>query len=237
MNVTKLTGLTKRNLSRRMKARCLRQANSLYMVAVHYPLPGSDGVTPSQARSCYDRLLNTQPASIDQQADGQRLRCFRNVEQQVGQYGGELVMGWIVAGRCPGPNRNRLAGCEAVAHAVWRSPEGRLVELTPGHAKHDFFADPMAPKTPCTIYFVDSYDVAMRWHSHRPELLRVQLVAAGTDHVVDRGVLQFCPPLPGSPPFARVGKTLAAWLEEPLMIVPAGYSASAFQNVLLGVPA
>jgi hypothetical protein len=225
MNVTKLTGLTKRQFSRRMKARCLRQANRLYMVAVHYPLPGSDGVTPSQARSCYDRLLNTQPASIDQQADGQRLRCFRNVEEHVRKCGGELVMGWIVAGRCP------------VSHAVWRSPEGRLVEVTPGHAKHDFYADPMAPKTPCTIYFVDSYDVAMRWHSHSPELLRVQLVAAGTDHVVDRGVLQFCPPLPGSPQFARVGKTLAAWLEEPLMIVPAGYSASAFQNILLGVPA
>jgi hypothetical protein len=223
-------------LRRAMKARCRRQTQKIYMVVVHHPLVGSGEVTPEQARSCYEHLSTSAPVRLEQQAVGQRSRCFTNVEKHVRRHGGESVMGWIVAGRCPGPNRNRLAASEAIAHAVWRSPEGQLIELTPGHAQDEFFPDPSTPQAACTIYFVDSFDLAKRWHSRQPELLRVLWVAAGTDHVVDRGVLQFCPPLTGSPPWVQVGRSLSAWLEEPLMIVPAGCSPSHYQDILLGVP-
>ena len=50
--------------------------------------------------------------------------CYKNVEQEVKQHGGELVYGWSVWML---PN----AFIEAYHHAVWRSPKRKLIDVSP----------------------------------------------------------------------------------------------------------
>src|SRR6516165_9247279 len=52
--------------------------------------------------------------------------CLGNVEAAVSQFGGEIVLGWHVA-----RNREFLSLCH---HAVWKSPSGELVDITPDDA-------------------------------------------------------------------------------------------------------
>ena len=49
--------------------------------------------------------------------------CFENVERYCEEHGGSLVTGWLV---------HRMSQLnELIHHAVWRSPVGRLFEITP----------------------------------------------------------------------------------------------------------
>lgn len=56
--------------------------------------------------------------------------CFPMVEQQVSKFGGQLLLGWAIWER---------AGVfiEAEFHAVWRNPEGELIDIVP---RFDAFA-------------------------------------------------------------------------------------------------
>jgi len=49
--------------------------------------------------------------------------CIANCHKQVSEQGGEVVTGWL-------RNSNRYFRCD-VHHAVWRSPEGELLDITP----------------------------------------------------------------------------------------------------------
>jgi hypothetical protein len=164
--------------------------NRPYMVVVHDPF--SPEITPTQARSCYQKLTTALPAQLFQRPIGEARRCFANVRGVVQRYGGSEVLGWLVSETATvGPNRNRLAKCEAIAHAVWQTPTGELVEVTPGHECHRFYFDADAPRTNCTIYFQDSLDIAQQWFSGESEVLRVQLVSATSDHRIDKGVIRY----------------------------------------------
>lgn len=66
--------------------------------------------------------------------------CFGNVKKAVEQYGGEIVFGWTVW-EWPG------VYIEAEHHAIWRKPDGTLVDITPspdGDKSRVFVADPSA---------------------------------------------------------------------------------------------
>lgn len=56
--------------------------------------------------------------------------CFPNVRTQIERGGGTMVIGWSIW-ESPG------FFVEAEYHAVWRSPEGRLVDITPKAARSD----------------------------------------------------------------------------------------------------
>lgn len=49
--------------------------------------------------------------------------CIANVEKIVGQHGGELVTGWMLT-----ESIHHITEC--LHHAVWRSPEGELIDVT-----------------------------------------------------------------------------------------------------------
>ena len=55
------------------------------------------------------------------------MECFPNVEKMVQEYGGQQVNG-----RAIWQWDNKLV--EAEAHAVWKSPDGQLIDITP----HDY---------------------------------------------------------------------------------------------------
>lgn len=64
--------------------------------------------------------------------------CFQNVDTFVKEHGGQRVLGWSIWQRA-----NVLI--EAEAHAVWKSPSGNMVDITPhtnGEASILFLADP-----------------------------------------------------------------------------------------------
>ena len=50
--------------------------------------------------------------------------CFNNVPRMVKQYGGSMISGWAVWQR-----GNMLLDAEA--HAIWRTPDGKLIDITP----------------------------------------------------------------------------------------------------------
>ena len=50
--------------------------------------------------------------------------CFHNVEMFVSEHGGNRILGWR-------PMRWANIMVEAEAHAVWQSPDGTLVDITP----------------------------------------------------------------------------------------------------------
>lgn len=50
--------------------------------------------------------------------------CFNNVSRMVKQYGGSMISGWSVWQR-----GNMLLDAEA--HAIWRTPDGKLIDITP----------------------------------------------------------------------------------------------------------
>ena len=62
--------------------------------------------------------------------------CFPNVEKKVGRNGGEIVFGW------------RVHECQEffqlTHHAVWKSPEDCLIDVTPGSSSNRFIPDPDA---------------------------------------------------------------------------------------------
>jgi hypothetical protein len=51
-------------------------------------------------------------------------RCFPNVEQVIGSSGGSLIQGWDIS-HIP------KIHLEATWHAVWKSPHGEIVDVTP----------------------------------------------------------------------------------------------------------
>ncbi len=50
--------------------------------------------------------------------------CFKNVKKYVDNYGGSLLMGWGINIR-----KNLYIECEA--HAVWQTPDGKIIDITP----------------------------------------------------------------------------------------------------------
>ncbi|MBY6206907.1 MULTISPECIES: hypothetical protein [Halomonas] len=77
-------------------------------------------------RFCYEVLPRVAPRYVLHQAvaGAEVAQCFRAVEMQVRIYGGEQVVGWAL---WVWPK----VMIEAEWHAVWRDPEGVLMDITP----------------------------------------------------------------------------------------------------------
>lgn len=66
--------------------------------------------------------------------------CYSNVQEAVRQRGGSAVYGWIVW------ISGRGHYLKIVHHAVWRSPEGLLLDVTPSDDRRNLFLpDPQQP--------------------------------------------------------------------------------------------
>lgn len=75
------------------------------------------------------------------------IHCFENSERQAARAGGDAIYGWAVW-HWPG------RWFEAEHHAVWRSRDGALVDVTPQTGEPErvlFVEDPTAPYDPSTF--------------------------------------------------------------------------------------
>ena len=76
---------------------------------------------------------------IRPRADSIENDCFENVRRQMAEAGGDIVHGWRIYD-CPG------IFLEAEFHAVWKAPDGRLVDVSlppeEGTERIVFFPDP-----------------------------------------------------------------------------------------------
>jgi hypothetical protein len=80
---------------------------------------------------CYEISSDREPAYLDVSPSEQdiSLDCFMNVEKHIAKAGGSIQYGWRI---WEWPNTL----IEAEFHAVWRTPDGKLVDTTP--APKDF---------------------------------------------------------------------------------------------------
>jgi hypothetical protein len=106
---------------------------------------------------------------VDPAPDTRVAYCFDNSEQQAARHGGEAAYGWAIW-RWPG------RWFEAEHHAVWRRPDGSLLDVTPQAGDPPrilFLPDPDAVYDPSTF----------RANVMAPDagnpLARVQLLANG----------------------------------------------------------
>lgn len=84
---------------------------------------------------------------VEPAAHGKLAYCFDNSVVQAGLHGGEAVYGWAVW-HWPG------RWFEAEHHAVWRSPAGEYIDVTPQVGEPPrilFLPDPTAPYDPSTF--------------------------------------------------------------------------------------
>lgn len=92
-------------------------------------------ITPKMAVDAYKRISET--VFPKHEPIGDELQCYPNVEATVAKFGGTIIYGWLVRMHDEGPNLD--------AHAVWQSPSGDLIEVSPmpnGYfAKFGFLAD------------------------------------------------------------------------------------------------
>lgn len=84
---------------------------------------------------------------VEPQPDAKVAYCFDNSAAQAERHGGEAVYGWAIW-RWPG------RWFEAEHHAVWRRPDGSLLDVTPQAGDPPrtlFLPDPLAPYDPTTF--------------------------------------------------------------------------------------
>lgn len=77
-------------------------------------------------RLCALLVPNTAPVLVSIRPWGYALpgECFTNVERYAERYGGHRLLGWRLLRWA-----NIMVECEA--HAVWESPDGELLDVTP----------------------------------------------------------------------------------------------------------
>lgn len=85
-----------------------------------------------QVRELCQFISEYEPIYIEVKADPRSLinECFLNVDVHIKEYGGQSVLG-----RCIWQRANVLV--EAEAHAVWKSPSGDMVDITPHNNGED----------------------------------------------------------------------------------------------------
>ncbi|WP_157956920.1 zinc chelation protein SecC [Salinicola aestuarinus] len=81
---------------------------------------------PYVRRFCESVVPRARPERVKHQplVDAEAAECFRVVEAHVAANGGEAVIGWAIW-------EWRKVMIEAEFHAVWRDPNGKLLDLTP----------------------------------------------------------------------------------------------------------
>jgi len=83
-------------------------------------------ITADIRRMCHRRIQNVDApifVAVSPRADSKINDCFHTVRQQVAEHGGSIQHGWTIW-ESPG------IYLEAEFHAVWRSPDGRLLDVS-----------------------------------------------------------------------------------------------------------
>ena len=96
-------------------------------------------ITPQIKELCQS-ISEYEPVYVEVKADPKSLinECFPNVNAHIKEYGGQSVLG-----KCIWQRANVLI--EAEAHAIWKSPSGDMVDVTPHNNGEDsilFLVDP-----------------------------------------------------------------------------------------------
>ena len=127
-------------------------------------------------RFCRSVVSESDPVfvRVETQYTAKQNDCFENVRIYAGEHGGEMVHGWAI---WEWPR----VYFEAEFHCVWRSPDGRLVDITPNSPPYPwilFLPDPIRVyrnrlinnhrkklvRDPVLDGF---YEVCQRWHRER----------------------------------------------------------------------
>lgn len=161
-----------------------------YLVAtIHVDSKGP--ITPDMIWDAYKKLKEHDFSYPEFSPTGQFQMCFLNVQQCVERNGGELVLGWQVDNNSGAAqlSENCFAKINLEAHAVWRSPGGRLVEVTgnPEKKAYPFIVhEKVQVFTNGSIQFVDSFIHARAIRHFDPKAektLRRIIVHAGSGEV------------------------------------------------------
>jgi hypothetical protein len=90
-------------------------------------------------------ILRAKPVRHSPETWAEDRRCWANVAKKVVLSGGSAVGGFLLTA----PITPGLEAIKLVAHCVWESPDGELIDVTPhGLEEVSFFADPAATTIP-----------------------------------------------------------------------------------------
>lgn len=98
-------------------------------------------------------------------------QCWKNVAKAIQLWGGEAQVGWYFHDDPLPGQRNCLSDIEAIAHAVWRSPDGVLVEVSEECQGAPFFpSEVVQPLMALNVGFCDDLFNASTYRPINPAL-------------------------------------------------------------------
>lgn len=101
-------------------------------------------------------------------------QCWKNVAKAIEIWGGQLQVGWHFHHDPMPGQKNHMAEIEAIPHAVWRSPEGSLIEVSEDCQGAPFFpSEVVQPYMALNVGFCDDLSSALTYRPTNPELLVV----------------------------------------------------------------
>jgi hypothetical protein len=89
-------------------------------------------LTPEQAREAYRLLAAEAWVEPTYHPVGRFRQCYLNVDRLIAEHGGTKVLGWCVDlnSSATDRSRNKYAHINLEGHAIWRSPDGQLFDVT-----------------------------------------------------------------------------------------------------------
>lgn len=112
--------------------------------------------TPEMLRYLWGAVCHDHSDPVRFIGGGESFKCFANVAEQIHQHGGAAVVGWALQKGAPDiGHRNRLARHWIDAHCIWQSPDGELLDVTPGYDNALFVANPWGLITNMSCFFLD----------------------------------------------------------------------------------
>lgn len=123
---------------------------------------GKGRITPEMIQEAYNKLKSHDFSHPEFAPTGRFQLCFLNVQQCVEEHGGEIVLGWQVDENSAVAelSKNCFAKLNLEAHAVWKTPDGRLLEVTNNPEKKAYrfiIHEKVQMFTSGSIQFVDSF--------------------------------------------------------------------------------
>ncbi|MPM63387.1 hypothetical protein SDC9_110267 [bioreactor metagenome] len=103
--------------------------------------------------------------------------CFKNVKKYVARLGGLILVGWAITSR-----KNLYLECEA--HAIWQSPDGENIDITPSNEYFDktlfsYQGDMLAVKTPSKYLPFTQSTLVAEYMGLRNEFERIRCISVG----------------------------------------------------------
>lgn len=136
------------------------------MVAMHHP-SSRQPLTREVAIEAFQFLHAGKAVQTLYDPTGPARHCFANVRGRAERDGGSMATGWLLNfnSAAAARNRNIYARFNLEAHAIWRRPDGQLVEVTEDNAGLLFLPHPgVRSGTNAAIAFIDDLGLAREWH-------------------------------------------------------------------------